>query len=107
MSITSGLNKLLRVCALLRKEDKEMPLSRLQILLLVAKAPEDGTTVRKVMAASGLNQASVARSFIALGAKEPGGHITEWKDPEDPRRMRYAITPRGTALLTDVATMLD
>lgn len=107
MSLSTKLNALLRVAVFTRTEDKEMPLSRLQILLLVAKAGDEGALVRGLIKTSDINQSSVSRSLRNLGATESGGLVVQKRDPEDPRRVRIYITDRGRAFLSNIESIMD
>lgn len=107
MSLSKSLNTLLRVATHVRTEDKEMPMSRFQILLLVAKAGEDGALVRELIKASGINQSSVARSLKNLGASEKDGLVKQSPDPEDPRRVRIFMTDRGNTFLSNIEGIMD
>lgn len=112
LPISSEINTLLRVVTHLRRTDKEMPMSRLQVLLLVAKAGEEGALVRDIVKASGIVQSTVARSLAHLedtkvrGNTEPLGLVRTFPDPEDPRRVRCVLTDKGKTLLSDIENLM-
>lgn len=107
-----SLKTLLRVVTHLRRNDKEMPMSRLQVLLQIAQAGPDGALVRDLIKATGMNQSTVARTIAHLEDKQvrgnpaPLGLVRSFPDPDDPRRVRVVLTARGETLLSDVETLM-
>lgn len=110
--LNTQLRGLLRVATHMKKYDSEMTMSRVQVLLLIAGANEDGALVRDLTKRTGLNQSTVARILSHLGEKPLRGHkealnwITTTPDHEDPRRVRCVLTPRGQTVVAEIETLL-
>ncbi len=109
-----GTANLLRVSTHLLKYDREMTLTRLQVLLVVArKAGRDGVLVRDLTTATGLNQSTVARILSHLGQKPLRGHkhpldwVTMVPDYEDPRRVRCQLTKKGQTVMAEIEQLLE
>lgn len=107
-------NKLLRVITHLLKYDKEMPFTRIQVLLLVAKdTTGKGVLVRDLRKHTGLNQTTIARALALLGDKTSRGqkHPLQWvamrPDPDDPRRVLCSLTPKGETALAEIEQLLE
>lgn len=92
--------------------DREMPLNRLVVLLLVSKAPKEGALVRDIVKQTGLNQSTIARTLALLGDKPIRGKASGLKwvktspDRDDPRRVRIFMTEQGKKVLTDCSAFL-
>jgi len=102
---------LLRVLTHLAQHDKDMTITRAQVLLIVALKPD--CLVRDITRRTGLNQSTVARSLAFLGAKPTRGakEGLQWvsmrPDIEDPRRLRAALTPKGEALIAQIDELME
>lgn len=90
--------------------DKDMPLTRVQVLLVIAL--NDGCLVRDIVDRTGLNQSTIARTLALLGDKPVRGQkegfrwVTQRADHEDPRRSRCYLTPTGKAVMAQVDDLL-
>lgn len=102
---------LLRVMTRLVQYDKDMPLTRAQVLLIIAL--KDGCLVKEITDRTGLNQSTVARSIALLadkpvrGLKEGFKWVETRQDHEDPRRVRCHLTPKGKQLITEIEDLLE
>ena len=100
-----------RVAVLLMNQDKDMPLTRLQLFLYIAD--HEGCLVSDLMKHTGLKQGTVSRSLALLGerpvrGRKAGFHWVEQQiDPDDPRRHRCYLTPKGRAIISQIAAMSD
>lgn len=109
MSIDWKMN-LLRTATYLVKYDRDMPLTRMQVLLIVML--KEGCLVRDITARTGLNQSTVARSLGFLGdkpvrgQKEGLGWVEMRPDHEDPRRVRCYLTPKGKQVTMEIETLV-
>jgi DNA-binding MarR family transcriptional regulator len=108
-----GTSKLLRVSTHLLKYDREMTLTRLQVLLIVAQSKAgEGMLVRDIVTRTGLNQSTVARILSHLGQKPLRGHkhpldwVTMVPDHEDPRRVRCQLTKKGMTVLAEIDQLI-
>lgn len=103
---------LLRVATHLLKYDREMPLSRLQILLLVCHRGREGILVKELKTSTGLNQSTVARAISHLGdkplrgQKDPLRWIEANPDVHEPRRVRITITDRGRQVIEEIENLI-
>ena len=101
----------MRVFTHLVKLDKDMPLTRGQVLMIVAM--EDGCLVRDIVQRTGLNQSSVARSLAFLGDKPVRGNKEglRWvelrPDYSDPRRVTCHLTSKGKTLMSEITSLLE
>lgn len=107
----SQTQTLLRLATFIATHDPEMPMTRLQIFLLIASRRH--CLVRDLTKLTGLNQSTVARSLASLGSKpsrsrqEGLNWITMTPDPEDPRRMIVGLSSKGSAILQQLNLMLE
>lgn len=103
-----GLN---RVITHLSQHDKEMPLTRASVLMVVALNPN--CLVRDITQRTGLNQSTVARSLAFLGDKPSRGAkeglmwVEMRSDEEDPRRVRCNLTQKGRKLIAELEDMME
>ncbi len=101
---------LLRVLTLLAQHDKDMPLTRASVFLVVAINPD--CLVRDITKRTGLSQSTVARSLAFLGEKPARGEkdglrwVAMKPDPEDPRRVRCTLTAKGEALMAQINDLM-
>ena len=108
---TIDLRTLKRLTSYILREDPDMPVSRLNVFLLVAS--KDYVLVSELVRQSGLNQSSVARALSVLGdkpARKRGDGlrwIKETPDPDDPRRNFYSLTPLGQRRLNEMMMLGD
>ncbi len=114
--LQKGIRDLLRVTTHILKYDNEIPVTRLQVLLLIARNSRNkdgqGLLVRDIVKHTGLNQSTIARSLGLLGEKTVRGQ----KDPlrwveliddyEDPRRKRCLLTPKGEQVIREINELL-
>lgn len=105
------LKMMLRVSNALVKHDKDMPLTRLQVLTNVAL--HDGLIVRELMAKTGLSQATISRSIAFLGdkpvrgEKEGLGWVEKRVDPMDSRRVTMHLTAKGKRIVSELEALAD
>lgn len=110
MSDLEKVQALLRVATRLTDLDKDMPLTRLQVLLIVAMRP--GCTVKEIVRRTGLNQSTVSRSLALLsdrpvrGQKEGFGWIATKRDPRDSRRCLCFVTQAGEKMLAEIEDLI-
>jgi DNA-binding MarR family transcriptional regulator len=108
---SSSRRNLLRVLTHIAQRDKDMTITRAQVLLIVALNPE--CLVRDITRRTGLNQSTVSRSLAFLGAKPTRGakEGLQWvvvrPDEEDPRRVRVALTAKGEALASQIDELME
>lgn len=108
---TTNARKLNRVLTHLSQHDKDMPLTRASVLLIVALIPD--CVVRDIMKRTGLSQSTVARSLAFLGEKpmrgmtDGLGWVAMRPDPEDPRRVRCSLTAKGEKLIAEINDLMD
>lgn len=106
----SKMQSLLRVATRLTDLDKDMPLTRLQVLLIVAMIP--GCTVKEIVRRTGLNQSTVSRSLALLsdrpvrGQKDGFGWVVTRRDPRDSRRCLCYVTRSGEKMLTELENLV-
>ena len=104
------MQALLRVATRLTDLDKDMPLTRLQVLLIVAMRP--GCTVKEIVRRTGLNQSTVLRSLALLsdrpvrGQKSGFGWVVTQRDPRDSRRCLCYVTPTGEKMLAEIEDLI-
>lgn len=97
---------LLRVATRLLKSDKDMPLTRVQVLLIISL--RDGCLVKDITSRTGLAQSTVARTLAFLGTKPVRGvrdglnWVETRPDHEDPRRVRCYLTPAGKRVMLEI-----
>lgn len=112
-SSTSAIRGLMRMLTYMMTHDKEMPISRLQMLLIISTKGKEGCLVRDLVKATGMNQSTVARSLSHLsskplrGQKTPLHLISVLPDADDPRRVRAYLTEKGEQALAQIETMLN
>jgi DNA-binding MarR family transcriptional regulator len=101
----------MRVFTHLVKHDKDMPLTRGQVLMVIAMRPD--CLVRDIMQATGLSQSTIARSIAFLGDKPVRGNKDGLKwvemrpDKEDPRRARINLTAKGKSLMAEIENLME
>lgn len=101
---------LMRVITHLVRFDKDMPLTRAQVLLVVAMS--DGCLVRDITQRTGLNQSTVARSLAFLGDKPVRGNkeglhwVKMVPDHDDPRRVRCHLSDKGKQVMAELEDMI-
>lgn len=88
----------------------EFPLHRAQLFLEVAKSGQQGRTYGDLEDALSLTNGSVSRSVASLSEVNRHGQagyrlVETIKDPDQPRRYRVRLTPRGRALLRQLETL--
>ena len=88
----------------------EFPLHRAQLLLEVANGGQRGRTYGDLEDALSLTNGSVSRSVASLSEVNRHGQagyrlVETVKDPDQPRRYRVRLTPRGRALLRQLETL--
>lgn len=102
---------LARATTYLMQFDREMPVSRLFIFLMVAQ--KDGVALAELSRVSGISRPAVSRIVGLLGdnpqrgAKDGLGWVNTVPDPEDPRRGLVYITPKGRKVLADIENLSD
>lgn len=107
----SHMRKLNRVIMHLFNHDKDMPLTRASVLLIVASKPD--CLVKDITTRTGLNQSTVARSLAFLGEKPTRGEkvglgwVEMRPDEEDPRRVRVNLTAKGQRLMAEIEDMME
>ncbi|WP_216595418.1 MarR family winged helix-turn-helix transcriptional regulator, partial [Aestuariivita boseongensis] len=93
--------------------DKDMTLTKLRVLLLVAHKGSSEVLVRELTEATGFQQSTIARVLGVLGDKpmrglgKPLGLISARPDPEDPRRNFYSLSSRGRRVVSDIISMIN
>lgn len=108
---TKTLRQLNRVITHLSQHDKDMPLTRASVLLVVALNRD--CLVRDITTRTGLNQSTVARSLAFLGDKPTRGDkeglrwVEMRPDHEDPRRVRCNLTAKGEKLMAELSDLME
>jgi len=103
----------MRVATHLKRYDTEMNMTRLQVLLTVAKKGRTGALVKDIVTATGHNQSTIARTLgnmaqqTVRGQKEPLNWITMEPDHEDSRRVRCVLTPRGQTVVAEIEELMQ
>lgn len=98
-----GLKKLTNLASLLVAQDKEMTMTRLSVLLFIAR--NEKCLVRDVVDFTGLNQSTIARLVHHLGDKPLRGMkgglnwVEVYPDHIDPRRVRLKLTAEGKSMI--------
>lgn len=111
-NVSFEIKTLLRVCTHQLKYDREMPLTRLQILLVIYQKGTEGALVRDITTSTGLNQSTVARALAHLGDKPLRGQrdalrwIESHPDHLEPRRVRVHLSARGQQVMSEVENLL-
>lgn len=109
--MSSNLRSLNKAITHLSQHDKEMPLTRASVLMVVALNPD--CLVRDITKRTGLNQSTVARSLAFLGDKPTRGSkdglrwIEMKADWEDPRRVRCNLTAKGDKLMAELKDLME
>jgi DNA-binding MarR family transcriptional regulator len=103
------LRSLLRVLGLFQVLSLQIPVSMVEVFLLVAM--NEGCSLRDLVQMSGRPQSSVSRQVLDAGETnrlgEPGLGLISWTiAPEELRRKQYWLTGKGRALLQRVLTEL-
>lgn len=109
--MTFDLKTLTRIATYIFQVDSDFPISRLLVLLLIAKAGKRGILVRDLCAATGFAQSSISRTVSSLsdqpqrGKTEGLSFVKSTPDPIDPRRVVISITPKGEKFLLDLESL--
>ena len=109
--LSKETRKLMNAVDELREVDREMPMSRLHVLLCVEEQNEEGALVRRIIAKTGMNQSTVARNLDALRGQSGRGRqhkglVEGVPDHEDPRMHRYFLTAEGKKVLRTLSRIL-
>lgn len=102
-------NILLRATTYLMNHDRELPLSRLHVFLLIARKGD--ATVRDLVQATGMTQPAISRIVGLLGdnpqrgKKEGLGWVSVVPDPADPRRALLNVTPKGRQVIAEIESL--
>lgn len=111
--LKTGTRNLLRASTHLLKYDNEMNLTRLQVLLIVARGTKQGVLVKDLVTQTGLNQSTVSRILGHLGQKTLRGQkypldwVTTEPDATDPRRVRCVLTKKGATVLAELDALTE
>jgi len=103
----------MRVASHLKKYDPEMSMTRLQVLVTVARKGADGCLIKDVVTATGHNQSTISRTIahmgdrVIRGQKNPLGWIDTRPDHEDPRRVRCVLTPQGRTVVAEIEALME
>jgi DNA-binding MarR family transcriptional regulator len=111
--MTRATANFFRVVNHLNTLDPEHNMTRMQVFYMVAKANADGALVRDITKTLGINQSSVQRQLGAL-ADNPTRQqkvALRWieivPDPDDVRRVRLHLTPKGEQVLAQINDILE
>jgi DNA-binding MarR family transcriptional regulator len=98
----------------LRQTDENLRVATALLFFEIGRAGQKGVTVRELMDATGMPQASVSRHMHRLSAKpsdsqhvgEALGLVEMRPDPEEGRRNRIVLSPAGKELMARVGTLV-
>jgi DNA-binding MarR family transcriptional regulator len=105
-----ALARLIEVIGFFRAEDELIPIQQVELLLHISRKP--GIVAAELAEATNLAQASISRNCTAMAMVDRHGKpgkdwVSVEKDPEQPRRQAFYLTPKGRTLVKRVLTRID